>query len=677
MSEKVKKKPPFFNFKRWNSHKMSEDLMTSTPSPASPKVVAQDGLQVYRPPNGSVLAKTTSSNTEPKPRKFSAGGIKELVQCPLCLEILHNPKMLPCQHTFCMACLSVYIEDQVVFDCPICRTRIQVQGMNFIDELPSNLYIDSLLNLVGITNNAHVKTSTPPTTPLGSNTNMQSVDLFAAGVRCSQCKTMCDNADVTACQHCKSKFCRVCWPQHLDDMRIQIGGILKQLDSAASRLEHKIEHYKDRCERIIEQINIAADDKINAIIETKDNMIQEATQLQKSGDLSALALKSSLDEARNVASIAMAATDAVNDHSRVTTFMNLHHNAVQLMSDVSKWDTESFVFDKENFRIEIDSTTPLDAESDEPLPEAAKQNNPLESEESLALYYRSRNFVPHHVWRKTSRPSGVGLSPWDNNLYICGMDSHSVLVVERTQAKIVTRLSCDDMLCPVHIAFMKSIGEIYVTDKWKHCIHVFSKDGGYLRSIGQKGSRIGMFRSPEGIATDNAQSHIYVVDTGNDRVQILQPDGKVVDQIGVVTKPQATHTSTVWESKEVTCTELNAPTAVALTNDRVIILDSGNRRVKIYNKQDKSKITEFGSLGQRKGQFRQPEVLAVDPLGYILVGDSGNCRVQVFKPSGQLIRVFGGLGTQPGKFGWISGIHVTKQLDIIISDTRNHAVNFF
>lgn len=82
-------------------------------------------------------------------------------------------------------------------------------------------------------------------------------------------------------------------------------------------------------------------------------------------------------------------------------------------------------------------------------------------------------------------------------------------------------------------------------------------------------------------------------------------------------------------------------------------------------------------MGQRKGQFRQPEVLAVDPMGYILVGDSGNCRVQVFKPNGQLVRVFGGLGNEAGKFGWISGIHVTKQLDIIISDTKNHSVNFF
>lgn len=59
-----------------------------------------------------------------------------------------------------------------------------------------------------------------------------------------------------------------------------------------------------------------------------------------------------------------------------------------------------------------------------------------------------------------------------------------------------------------------------LTDKWKHCIHVFSKDNEYLRSMCHKGSRAGMLRSPEGIATDNAQLLLYVVDTGNDRVQV-------------------------------------------------------------------------------------------------------------------------------------------------------------
>ncbi|CAH0695862.1 unnamed protein product [Spodoptera exigua] len=669
MAEKVKR-PPFFTLKRWQSAKENGLKTPMTPTSSQP----QDSPPQFRSNTPSVSRKV---NFDLKPRKLSAGGISELIQCALCLEVLHNPKMLPCQHTFCTACLSVYIADLVIFECPLCRTRVQVLGPNFVENLPSNLYIDSLLQLVGINTNGVTKNlETPPPTPSVTN-NAQNNEFFNPGTRCVHCKSICENFDITQCDHCKLKFCRICWTQHLEDMRIQLKSIVKQLDTAASHLEHKIEHYKDRCDRIAEQIKIAADEKIAAIFEEKDKMLMEAANMQKSSEMSALALQASLAEAKSVANRAMDSCVSDNENDRVKTFINLHQNAVTLLSEVSKWDTERVVFDKENFSLEKDSGTPIDSESEDPVVDGPKQNNPLESEESLIMHYRSRNFIPHFQWRKSARPCGIGVSPWSNHLYVCGMDSHSVLVMERSQAKIITRLSSEEMLCPVQIAFMKSLGEIYVTDKWKHCVHVFSKDGEYLRSIGQKGSRLGMFRSPEGIATDNANQQIYVVDTGNDRVQILQPDGKFIDQIGVATKQQVHYSSSVWESKELTCTELNSPTSVAVTNDRVIILDSGNGRIKIYNKQDKGKIIEFGSMGQRKGQFRHPEVLTVDPMGYILVGDSGNCRVQVFKPTGQVIRVFGGLGTQAGKFGWISGIHVTKQLDIIISDTKNHTVNFF
>lgn len=68
--------------------------------------------------------------------------------------------------------------------------------------------------------------------------------------------------------------------------------------------------------------------------------------------------------------------------------MNLHQNAIQLLTDVIKWDTEGFVFDKENFTLEVDSTTPVDAESEDPVSEGSKHNDPLESEESLVTYYR-------------------------------------------------------------------------------------------------------------------------------------------------------------------------------------------------------------------------------------------------------------------------------------------------
>jgi hypothetical protein len=89
------------------------------------------------------------------------------------------------------------------------------------------------------------------------------------------------------------------------------------------------------------------------------------------------------------------------------------------------------------------------------------------------------------------------------------------------------------------------------------------------------------------------------------------------------------------------------------------------------------RLSEFGSTGEARGQFRSPECVAVDHLGFILVGDSGNARVQIFRPSGTLVRVFGGRGSSPGKFAWISGIAVTNNMDIIVTDSKNSSVQIF
>ncbi len=39
----------------------------------------------------------------------TASKIDDLLQCPVCLEIFYDPKVLDCQHTFCANCLKVYL----------------------------------------------------------------------------------------------------------------------------------------------------------------------------------------------------------------------------------------------------------------------------------------------------------------------------------------------------------------------------------------------------------------------------------------------------------------------------------------------------------------------------------------------------------------------------------------
>ncbi|CAF1529578.1 unnamed protein product, partial [Adineta steineri] len=38
---------------------------------------------------------------------MASNKIDDLLQCPICLEVFYDPKVLDCQHTFCNNCLKV------------------------------------------------------------------------------------------------------------------------------------------------------------------------------------------------------------------------------------------------------------------------------------------------------------------------------------------------------------------------------------------------------------------------------------------------------------------------------------------------------------------------------------------------------------------------------------------
>ena len=55
--------------------------------------------------------------------------INKELQCPICWNRLVQPKLLPCcQHTFCLDCISSYIEGCTngQTSCPVCRTSFRL-----------------------------------------------------------------------------------------------------------------------------------------------------------------------------------------------------------------------------------------------------------------------------------------------------------------------------------------------------------------------------------------------------------------------------------------------------------------------------------------------------------------------------------------------------------------------
>jgi len=61
-----------------------------------------------------------------------------VIECPICLELLKEPRTLPCHHTFCDDCLITYVGTQKAcsseFPCPVCRESTKVSGYSLTGE---------------------------------------------------------------------------------------------------------------------------------------------------------------------------------------------------------------------------------------------------------------------------------------------------------------------------------------------------------------------------------------------------------------------------------------------------------------------------------------------------------------------------------------------------------------
>jgi DNA-binding beta-propeller fold protein YncE len=90
------------------------------------------------------------------------------------------------------------------------------------------------------------------------------------------------------------------------------------------------------------------------------------------------------------------------------------------------------------------------------------------------------------------------------------------------------------------------------------------------------------------------------------------------------------------------------PTDIALDEeDNVYVLDSGNHRIQKFDPQGKF-LASFGRQGQGPGEFQHPQSLDIDAEGFMYVSDSGNQKVQILKPDGALEREIKKTDEAPG-----------------------------
>ena len=56
--------------------------------------------------------------------------LEELVTCAVCHELLNNPKVFPCLHSYCYECIVKLSQRECDLVCPECRAPVEVRSFS-------------------------------------------------------------------------------------------------------------------------------------------------------------------------------------------------------------------------------------------------------------------------------------------------------------------------------------------------------------------------------------------------------------------------------------------------------------------------------------------------------------------------------------------------------------------
>lgn len=120
------------------------------------------------------------------------------------------------------------------------------------------------------------------------------------------------------------------------------------------------------------------------------------------------------------------------------------------------------------------------------------------------------------------------------------------------------------------------------------------------------------------------------------------------------------------------------PVAVAVgAGDELFVCDRDGHEIEVWDRRDGTVLRRFGGLGKEPGKFLIPTALAVDDDGHLYVTDTGNFRVQKLTAAGEPLHVYGGLGRTLGRFAWPKGLDVDAHDHLFVADSRFANVQIF
>ncbi len=160
-------------------------------------------------------------------------------------------------------------------------------------------------------------------------------------------------------------------------------------------------------------------------------------------------------------------------------------------------------------------------------------------------------------------PVDVAVDP-ARNAYITSFSSGKLVKIDPNKQGI-------DVFAPALDSKLYGIdyfkGRLAVTDFGRDCVYLMNEGMKILKTFGASGNGEGLFHGPQGVCFD-PRGNLYVVDSGNHRVQKFDEDGAFVLSFG---------RQGAYEG------QLEKPSDCAADTERVYVADTGNNRVAVFD----------------------------------------------------------------------------------------------
>ena len=548
--------------------------------------------------------------------------LEKEVTCPLCLDILQEPKKLPCDHVYCKACLQRLANrsfNAASISCPECRALTQLTNRD-VNNLPTAFRLNRLIEAF-----QHVQL-------VREETDSQSAATAATG-EAAKCKVHQSQPLVIYCETCRLLLCRDCilaTKDHSDHHYGFVNEMKEKLQKKLMDTASSVEGQSGRVSKAVEEISQVEGDivsrerncqrEIDESFEALYRTLQKHQQIMKERVAEQLKTAKFAEKKKELTSIQSEISTVVGQARQssqegeldflIQHFPIIQQRLEQLQEKLSK--TPLNVPDRPQFI----TTKVL---GDEVLEQLLENHNGLHLFDPTKWQASGRFLIDAQVGKRYTLT--VESNKGQGKLWRASSSQKGVVKLEA------------ELVCVRDKSMTQGEIQEHSQDRFTVNIQPLVR-GRHKLSI-----------KVNGVNISNSPFDVFVH---------IQPEqlSKPVAEI-----PGLQHPGSLWCSQEhILATEVNRGRILMISTER----------------HAEYATTLLNLSGAEIGE------LTTDPQsGAIFVTTTDKHEVHKFTKNGNRIKKVGGLGSQPGQLNFPNGLRVSGRSELYICDSYNDRIQIF